>query len=240
MDNRAKEQAAAQYSSIVRMLSAVGCDYSRLEDMREESKRPRFAAGWNMPGYMPDSDPQEFDDEDEALEYIKDGAKGALEIDTVSPGMTDEQAQDAEDEIEGWITDKNGEFGATIRGLHYFITRDGFMPLNESDAEELEELEAAAGDCEDEDDARQRISEDPLSVEVRSGWASPGEPLEASEFCILLCTGGPAVRIRGELDRGEPSRAWLEFQDWGTPWQQYFDASSDTLCEYASHFFFGE
>ncbi len=107
-------------------------------------------------------------------------------------------------------------------------------------ADELAELEDAAGDCTDEDDARQRISEDPLSVEVRSDWASPGEELTAGEFCILLCTGGPAVRIVGELNRGEPCRAWLEYQDWGTPWTQWFGAKSDTLCQYAAHFFFGE
>ncbi len=111
---------------------------------------------------------------------------------------------------------------------------------NPQDAEELEELEDAAGDWDDADEARERIQEDPLSVEVRSDWASPGETLEAGEFQILLCTGGPAVRIMGELSRGEPVRAWLEYQDWGASWTQYFGASSDTLCEYASHFFFGE
>lgn len=112
--------------------------------------------------------------------------------------------------------------------------------LTDEDREELAELEEAAGDCTDEDDARQRIQDDPLSVEVRSDWTAPGDPLEPSEFMILLCTGGPAVRIVGELDRGEPVRAWLEYQDWGTPWTQYFGASSDTLCKYASHFFNGE
>jgi hypothetical protein len=230
-ENHAEEQAAAQYSSICTMLAAVECDYSRLEELREESQRPRFVAGWNTPGYMPDSDPQEFDDEDEAIEYIKESARS---------GITDEDEQGAQDDIEDWSTDKNGEFGLTHRGIHYFVTRDGFMPLTESEAEELADLENAAGDCEDEDEARERISEDPLEVQVRSDWTSPGEPLEASEFCILLCTGGPAVRIRGELDRGEPCRAWLEYQDWGTPWAQYFDASSKTLCEYAANFFFGE
>ncbi len=110
----------------------------------------------------------------------------------------------------------------------------------EENAEELAELEEAAGDCENEDAARDRIQEDPLSVEVRSDWTTPGEPLEPSEFMILLCTGGPAVRIVGELNRGEPCRAWLEYQDWGTPWTQYFGASSDTLCQYAAHFYFGE
>ena len=104
----------------------------------------------------------------------------------------------------------------------------------------LAALEAAAGDCADEEEARQRIQEDPFSVEVRSDWTNPGEPLEPSEFMILLCSGGPAVRIVGELNRGEPCRAWLEYQDWGTPWTRYFGADSDTLCQYASQFYFGE
>ena len=40
------------------------------------------------------------------------------------------------------------------------------------------------------DDARLAIEEDPLSVQVRSGWHSPGEKAESEEFEILLCTGG--------------------------------------------------
>lgn len=116
--------------------------------------------------------------------------------------------------------------------------------LTDGDRIELVELEAAAGDCDSEETARQRISEDPLSVEVRSDWTAPGKSMDPAEFRILLCTGGPAVQIRGELDRGEPVRAWLEYQDWGTPWTQYFGADfgpdSGTLCRYASFFFFGE
>lgn len=104
--------------------------------------------------------------------------------------------------------------------------------------EEFAELRDDAGDCEDEDDARQHISEDPLEVTVRSGWVSMGDEMEADEFQILLCTGGPAVRIMGELDHhGTPCRAWMEYQDWGTPWTQYFGAESKRLIEYAGHFF---
>ena len=87
---------------------------------------------------------------------------------------------------------------------------------------ELADLTAAAGECADADEARERLQEDPLSVEVRSGWANVGEDLEPAEFCVLLCTGGPAVRIVGDLDRGQPSRPRLEYQDWGTPWTEYF------------------
>ena len=110
--------------------------------------------------------------------------------------------------------------------------------IDKDEAEELAELIAAAGDCTDEDEARDRIMEDPLDIQVRSDWTNPGEELTPSEFMILLCTGGPAVRIVGELDQyGEPCRAWMEYQDWGTPWTQYFGADSKTLCRYASHFF---
>jgi hypothetical protein len=118
--------------------------------------------------------------------------------------------------------------------------REALVQWEADNAVELAELEDAAGDCTDESKARQAIQDDPLEVRVRSNWTSPGETLEAGEFMILLCTGGPAVRIVGELNRGEPCRAWLEYQDWGTPWTQWFGASSDTLCEYASNFFFGE
>lgn len=111
-------------------------------------------------------------------------------------------------------------------------------PFQET-AEELVELWDAAGECKSRDEAEERIHEDALSVEVRSGWATPGEPLAAEEFCILLSTGGPASRIRGELDsHGEPCRAWLEVQDWGTPWTEYVPAESHVLLAYARCFCF--
>lgn len=93
----------------------------------------------------------------------------------------------------------------------------------------------------DEDDARQEIQDSPLSVQTRSGWTNPGEDFEAEEFEILLTTGGPALRIRGELDQHkQPDRAWLEYQDWGTPWTQYFDVEQSTLLTYCQQFYFGE
>lgn len=93
----------------------------------------------------------------------------------------------------------------------------------------------------DEDEARQAISEDPLSVQVRSGWADSPEEMEAEEYEILLCTGGPACRIVGELDQGEPDSARIEYQDWFTPWG-YHDTSSEedkALLTYARQFYFG-
>lgn len=112
------------------------------------------------------------------------------------------------------------------------------------DAAELAELEADAGECKDQDDARQRIEEDPLSIQVRSGWYTPGslsENLVPEEFEILLSTGGPAVRIIGDLDaNGEPERARLQAQDWFTPWTDYLDVDQETLLTYCRCFLFGE
>lgn len=111
---------------------------------------------------------------------------------------------------------------------------------NPDDAEELSELETAAGECADQDEARQRIEEDALSVQVRSDWHNVGEPGEDAEFEILLTTGGPAVRIIGELNQGEPSRPRLQVQDWGKCWTEYMGVDRDTLLAYCSVFYFGD
>jgi hypothetical protein len=187
-DNRAEEQAENQYSSIVRMLAALTCDYDRLQELREER--------------------------DELREAVKDA------------------------ETEHTAAEEDGRAGEQWAELER--ARETLTKWEAENDDELAELEAASDGCEDEDAARDNIQEDPLEVQVRSDWARPGETLEAGEFMILLCTGGPAVRIVGELDRGEPCSARLEYQDWGAPWTHWFGASSKTLCEYSANFFFGE
>lgn len=110
---------------------------------------------------------------------------------------------------------------------------------DEEYGDELHDLEADAGDCEDEDSARQRIDEDPLSLQVRSGWVSPGEEMKAEEFELLLGTGGPAVRIIGELDEyGEPYSAILQVQDWFQPWTDFHGGDEDVLLDYCRCFSF--
>lgn len=74
------------------------------------------------------------------------------------------------------------------------------------------------------------MQESALSVDIREGWRSPGEraSMEPTEFQILLSTGGPALRIMGELDQwSQPARCWLEHQDWGTPWVRHFSRSAE-------------
>lgn len=95
---------------------------------------------------------------------------------------------------------------------------------------------------------RQTIEEDALSVEVRGGWYCPsgdGDTGKPVEYCILLCTGGPAVRITGSLSKyGEPETATLQYQDWFTPWQDWHPHNEGSveaiLLAYASCFYFGQ
>lgn len=93
------------------------------------------------------------------------------------------------------------------------------------------------------EEARQTIEEDALSVEVRSDWHTPGSESESSEYTILLCTGGPAVRIIGDLNQhNEPETARIEHQDWFKPWADLpLDSDEEQIVlEYCRCFYFGE
>lgn len=85
---------------------------------------------------------------------------------------------------------------------------------------EAESVTVEGYEYEDADALLQRVHEMPLAVDVRSGWTTPGEHMEAAEYQITLTTGGPGLRIHGALDaHGSPANARLEWQDWGEPWQ---------------------
>jgi hypothetical protein len=116
----------------------------------------------------------------------------------------------------------------------------------ESICEMMAALDAACNDDDDKarEEAEQTIHEDPLSVQVREGWKNPGVVGTPEEFEILLCTGGPAVRIIGDLNEHmEPDNPRLEYQDWFTPWVEYRIADEkkrNALLEYCRQFYFGE
>ena len=98
------------------------------------------------------------------------------------------------------------------------------------------------GEYHDTDKAQEAIHENALSVEVRSAWEFIGATLDPAEYSILLCTGGPAVRIVGDLGQyGEPDSARLQYQDWGTPWTEYITIGTDhtALLAYAGTFYWG-
>jgi len=88
------------------------------------------------------------------------------------------------------------------------------------------------------EDATEAIHDDVLSIEYRSGWTMQGEGLQAEEYCLLLATGGPAVRIIGTIEHEQARDATLQVQDWGTPWTDVAlsDDDHDTLLQYARAF----
>jgi hypothetical protein len=114
-------------------------------------------------------------------------------------------------------------------------------PTYDALVEMVDALESATTD-EEREAAEQTIQEDPLSVEVRSGWYTLGEEnVKPEEYNILLSTGGPATRIVGRLsDYGEPETAVLQVQDWFKPWTEYTETNQNILLAYARQFYFGE
>jgi hypothetical protein len=141
----------------------------------------------------------------------------------------------------GWAEVPSGTDEASAKAA-MFDAQKALAEWRVEYAEELKELEEAANGNDDAEEARERIQEDPLSVHVREDWKNPGEESTPGEFQILLCTGGPAVRIMGELDDNmQPCRAWIEYQDWGTPWTHASGIiEQSTLLEYCQQFYFGE
>ena len=88
------------------------------------------------------------------------------------------------------------------------------------------------------------VVEDALEVKVKSDWHRLGEDSELGEYMILLCTGGPAVRIVGDLESDQPMTAKLEFQGWFTPWTDYGECigslpaeDTEALLWYAEQFY---
>jgi hypothetical protein len=188
--DHAKDQAAAQYSSIVEMVQALNCDFDRLDELKDEKESLEYAIN---------------EAHDDLAASQKQGLETELHIEAVT------NANDAMDEFR-----------------------------NDGRESELNALISEAVGNQDQDSAREAIQNDPLSVEVRSGRGNIGAEMHPEEFSILLCTGGPAVRIQGDLNNGQPSRAWMEYQDWGTGWMQFYDAEQSVLLAYCSEFYFGD
>ena len=252
--DNAERQARAQLASIVRMVVALEVDYDRLEELREQAKAGHYLVGTNMPGYMPDNPPLAFDDADDARDYlaslldeqaeaIEDRSDHMCQAGACKRGdftAVDAIAKDCRDGAEHLRervhTGEAADIAGTIGGTHYSLT---YMPglTDPAEQEELDELEAAAGDCESTDDAEERINEDPLEVQVRGGWYSPGDnPGYPEEFYILLCTGGPAVRLVGDMP---VDRVRIEYQDWGTGWTELYgidQADRYAMGAYAQRF----
>lgn len=243
-DNHAQEQAEAQMESVRAMVAALDLDYDRLAELREAEEEQRsIIHGTMRPEDLVPAFLAELADHDRE-------AADALFAEVGDAPFNDDRAEFWDTEDAADLLDRlfdalnNAAPAGCYFGAHPGDGSDYGFWMTEEAAEELAELEETAEGCESQEDAEQRILEDALSVDVRSDWHNPHEDDDGpSGFRILLCTGGPAVQIRGELNQyGEPCRAWLEYQDWGTPWTERAnrEGDQDALIEYASQFYFGE
>lgn len=246
--NCARHQAYAQVRSISAMVAALSVDWDRLQELRDKAKAGHYVAGCNMPGYMPDSEPCAVDTCDEARDYLademdRDADQGADSREATGDRLHSDYAtalSEAAQILRAKVGDPDADYGQTIGRYHYWLTHEPGKLADPDEEQELSELEEAAGDCTDEEDARTRIEEDPLSVEVRSGWHSVGETLEPAEFRIVLCTGGPHVELQGELGAdNEPDRVRVLYSDWGDS-GEIFDFDRDAVLTYCRQFHFGE
>jgi hypothetical protein len=91
-----------------------------------------IVAGWNMPGYMPDSEPAECESFDEARAYIVKELNNVIEglytgvLEDVSVTPEDRSAAIEEENklnkaIE-YVQRQSGEFGFTVGQYHYFVS----------------------------------------------------------------------------------------------------------------------
>lgn len=134
------------------------------------------------------------------------------------------------------------EYLATERAFPMLRAQESALGAMESIRDEMRALAKAKTDRA-RDEAMQAIREGSLCSEIRGGWHVPGNDSDAEEYTILLGTGGPAVRIYGELGQyNEPSNARLQCQDWFTPWVDVDVSSEDseTLLAYAQCYNFEE
>jgi len=97
----------------------------------------------------------------------------------------------------------------------------------------------------DSEDAINEIMDGPLEITYRTGWLNHSEVCDGidkgniEECCILLCTGGPAVRILCDVSEGTLSRPRVQYQDWGTPWTELLSLTDEqraALNTYISSF----
>lgn len=155
--------------------------------------------------------------------------------------MKTEETDHARQNANGWAETIDEYIAALDMDWDRYDELKESEELTKEEAEELEELKGIAGEFESQEDVLERIYESPLEISVRTSWHLPGSDEKPDEFMILLSTGGPALRIVGDLDEhGQPSRPRLQYQGWGTPWTETFDVDIDNLQRFCKCFYFGD
>ena len=89
-------------------------------------------AGWNMPGYMPDNEPADFETFEQARGYIVEELNNVIEsLYTGVLGDSNADPTEREDALQEeaalkeaieYVQRQPGEFGLTVGKYHYFVT----------------------------------------------------------------------------------------------------------------------
>lgn len=116
---------------------------ARVEEL--EGQRQPWTAGFNMPGYMPDSEPCTFESFDDARDYIATcleeiAEDAAMGDDAAHAAKVAAMIDAAKPRVEA-LTE--GEFGETIGNYHYWIApseNEGLEPADHAELVTLREL----------------------------------------------------------------------------------------------------
>lgn len=119
---------------------------ARIEEL-EGDKVEQWIAGYNMAGYMPDSEPSVFEDFDDAKEYI---------LNTLEDYTDDEAEGNPESAriplwrqmYENIKSIEEGEFSFVDGGMCFFVSQGESILTDADDAEELRILTELADECE--------------------------------------------------------------------------------------------
>jgi len=143
----------------------------RIEELQEKRDSAQFVVGWNMAGYLPDSEPLRFETADEAAQYLAQEMReraDMIEEGADLDGPDDNGRDDSEepradvaemralrdwaDALRDWADalelHDSGEWANTLQGIAYWIKENPMGDLDADEEEELEELEKLAEECE--------------------------------------------------------------------------------------------
>jgi hypothetical protein len=132
-------QEISKYDDVIDSRDVI----ARIEEL--EGLRRHWAAGWNMPGYMPDSEPAFFVDWDDARNYI------AGEIDRMAEETEDETLAEEYGKAAEAVRQYDGgdEFGETVGAYHFWVS-EAYGPQSfedEDDAKEYATLKSLADEA---------------------------------------------------------------------------------------------
>ncbi|WP_429498799.1 hypothetical protein ACQUFY_05740 [Robbsia andropogonis] len=123
---------------------------ARIEELETEVQ-DFFVVGYNMPGYMPDMEPTEYDDADDAIEALRSYLQERLDeleddVDRENAGFTAEQVEELRAALDA-APDDNGEIAFTVCGYAYWVVRHA-RQFVQDERDELATLKALAEQAE--------------------------------------------------------------------------------------------